>query len=274
MIELRAKPENAQKQQPVTVCPLPNSQGRHWIGVLFTKGEQFDRDHTGFWEDISDEDKRKLSYVPDPHNTYVRVGHGTIIDTENNLKHKIDWEWMQRHPYIAPTLDKMGSMPDAVLYVYNEEEHATQVVTKTKETDRARYIIQFDLNVAQLRKVSEAMGLPASDSFTEDQLREWLLNSVSDSRDSHDNTQKFLFFAEKKNAKDTNATIFFNKLVRYGVIQTIRSLYRFGGADGLQLGATKKEVIQFLLNPENGEQVTAMKSQLLEKSGQLAEEQG
>lgn len=239
---------NSRNALPVKVRPLQDRTGKLYTG----QGKD------GYYETLSMEEKQKLNYIITPDTTVV-LQDGKEFKMNDPID-AANIKWVMRHAYIAKDFASGKSSRDAIFYIQDRKAEAKQRVTSAKIKDKARYIVQFNLSLDELKQVAKALGNLSSDTFTELELQDWLLNLCETVPDA------VLFHADKQNAKDTDATILFNELERWRIIVKQRGgVYRFGGPDGLYLGHTQEQVIEYLRKPENLETVAAIETELKAK---------
>lgn len=232
-------------QQPVLVGPLQDRSGKLWTG----QGD------TGYFEGLTDERKRTMGHIIN-HFTRVTITDGKVLDLRDPVD-AANWAWIQKHPYIALDKEKGKASRDAVYYVENKRKEADARVSTAKLKDKARYVIQYELSLERLRYVAKALGQLAADSFTENEVKDWLLQIAENTPDA------VLFHTDAKNQQETDANIKFVELERYRVIAKHKgSIYRFGGEEGVFLGRTQDQVIAFLKDGKNIETVAALDAEL------------
>lgn len=244
-------------QRPVKVSPLPDSTGKHWTG----------QGATGYFEDMTEEDKKKESFVITPLTTVV-ISEGKVLNCKQNRTDAANWKWIKKHPYIALSKEAGSSSRDAVYYVFNQVAIAEERVTKGEKTDIARYKIRMELSAARQAQIAEALGFPEPRAASPVVVTEWLLDNASE------NAEMILkLINEDEEAKALQkAMALFHILNRYKIIQQYRAgMWRWAGENGLVLGATKERAIEFMANPDNADTVAALEAELAEKK--LIEEQ-
>lgn len=224
-------------------------------GKLYTgQGQQ------GYFETLSREEKDKLPYIVTSETTVV-VSDGKVL----NMKDPVDKEnarWVINHPYIGKDFEAAASSKDVVFYIEDRKKEATKRVTASKTKDKARYIVQFELPLDKLKYVCKVLGNLSADSFTELELQDWLLQLTETAPEA------VLAAADPKNTDESDAKIKFNELERWKIIVKYRGgVWRFGGPEGLYLGHTPEQVLEFLSKPDNQETVAAIMVDLNSKRG-------
>lgn len=239
---------DARNGLPVKVRPLQDRTGKLWTG----QGKQ------GYYETLTQQEKLDMNFIINADTTVV-LQDGKVLNMED-LVDEANSKWILRHPYVAKDFASGKSSRDAIFYVEDRLQEATKRVTGAKIKDKARYLIQFQLSAIELKQVAKALGNASTESFTELELQDWLLNLAETAPDA------VLFHADKKNVKETDATILFNELERWRVIVKHRGgVYRYGGEDGIYLGHTVEQVTEFLRKDENKETVAAIEAELKAK---------
>lgn len=233
-------------QQSVTCRPTLDKSGKLYTG----QGSH------GFYELLTEEDKRKLPFIFD-YGTSIVIEEGKVLDLEDPYDAAV-WKWLQKHPYIA--LDKSIVNRDAVYYVANEIKEAKERIDKSAKVDEARPAVR-KLSQADQVRVAKALGLDGAAGFSPEQVLDWLLNKCNS------NPETVLNAIDPANKAKVNAKVFVKDIVKWGVIERARDgVFYFGGQDGVSLGHTEDMVVDYLLNPENAERVKAMRGMLAEKT--------
>jgi hypothetical protein len=240
---------NTKKQQPVTCRPLQDRSGRLYTG----QGKQ------GYYETLTKEEKESLSYIVTPE-TKVVLSDGLVLDLKDP-QHAANWKWLQKHPYLVLDKEKKSSSRDAVYYVENRKKEATARVTTSKLRDKARYLVQFELSLEKLRYVARVLGNSNPDSFTEDEVKDWLLQLCETVPEAIINATNPAL------SQASDATVLFNELKKWQVIGKQKGgVYKYGGEHGVFLGHTDDKAIEYIMNPANEQNVAAMKAALQTKT--------
>jgi hypothetical protein len=235
-------------QLPVTARPCFDKSGRIFTG----------QGPTGHYETLSEEEKRNMNYVVTP-DTSVVLTDGKVFYLTNPID-VINWRWLRRHPYIAFTKEQMFTSRDASFYVFNHIIEAERRVRSSKERDKARYLIQYELNRDQLINAAKILGNAGAETMNDTQLQDFLLQLT-------ETQEKLVLNAiNPTNKAYAKAKILLNDLIRYRIVQRgDGSLFRFGGEKGAPLGHTEDTVIDFMLDDKNQDTVLMMKTALVEK---------
>jgi hypothetical protein len=238
-------------QQPLKVRPCQDETGMVYTG----QGEH------GYYDLLTEEEKKELGYVITPE-TYVILEDGKVLNIESNPKDKANWVWLQKHPYLAMERAAGENNRDVCFYVANAAKEAAERVDSTEKIDEARYMVR-KLSENERSRVAKILGLGNPEAFTSQQVLDWVLGKATDK-----NTVKAVLDAiNPENKAKSNAQIFFNEIVKWGVIERMRDGgYYFGGESGVSVGHTESTVLDYLLSKENAERVKAMRSMLAEKT--------
>lgn len=239
-------------QQPIKISPCEDETGKVFTG----QGED------GYFDSLTEEDKRTIPYLVTPE-TVITVTDGKTLKP-TNMADRENWRWIQIHPYLSLRKEDGHSSRKAVYYIENRRAEAEQRVSKAKNRDKARYLIQFELSQEKLVKVAKAIGHPAPQNFSLTELQDYLLRQCGDGVDPKlDMSAAILNAADPKNAESTGALITFHELLKWKIIERHRGgTYRFGGAEGTFVGHNETKVTEFLTNVKNQEIVAAMIAQL------------
>jgi hypothetical protein len=241
---------NPKTQLPLRARPQEDHTGMVWTG----QGE------SGYFELLTEEDKRKLKYVVTPH-TSVLLEDGKVLNIETNPADKINWVWLQKHPYIAHDKEK-GDQRTARFYIADAVKDAVARVDSMVDIDEARYQVR-KLSQSNLLHVCKTLGLSAAETFLPEQLLDYALSKAS----SKATVKAVLEAINPANKARSNAQIFFNEIVKWSVIERAKDgVFYFGGTDGVTLGHSPDMVVEYLLAKENAERVKAMKTMLAEKT--------
>ncbi len=240
-------------QQLVKISPCQDAE----TGKIFT-GQGRD----GFYESLSDEDKRYVPFVVEP-TTVVTITDGKVLRPTNKVDVE-NWRWIQLHPYIALRKEAGSSSRSAVYYVENRRAEAEKRVASSKNKDKARYLIQFELSFDKQVRVAKAIGHPAPGSFSPAELQDYLLTQAETVASA------IIDAADPKKSEQTGTLITFHDLVKWKVIEKHKGgVYKFGGADGTFVGHNELKVTEFLKDTKHVEIVAAMLSILEEKKATL-----
>lgn len=237
-------------QQGVRVSPCQDKTGKLYTG----QGE------TGYFDDLSEEDKKKIPYVID-HNTTLLIDDGKILRIASDKTDAANWKWMKRHPYIVINKSDAGSNRDAVYHVENLEQEAKVRVSKDKEITMAKAAI-YGASATELILAAKSLNHPKPESFTPDMITDWLVSQAE--------TSPSLVMASLniKNKAHNNAKSLFNELKRRDVVVSYKGIFKVGDENGISLGHSEDSAIEYILNKDNLEMVKALKGQLTEKVGE------
>jgi len=235
-------------QQAVTCRPLQDKSGKLWTG----------QGPFGYYELLTEEDKRKLPFIFD-HETKVVIEEGKTLNLSDPYDAAI-WKWLKNHPYIALDKSLGAGNRDKVFYVANERKEAKERIDKSAKIDEARPAVRKLSQQDQVR-IAKALGLEGAASFSPEQILDWLLSK------SNTNPEAVLAVIDPANKAKVNASVFVKDIVKWKVIERERDgVFYFGGKDGVTLGHNEEMVVNYLINPENAERVRAMKAMLAEKT--------
>jgi hypothetical protein len=243
------------RQKKFTGCkvsPLPDRTGKHWTG----------QGHTGYFEDLSFNDKQNMAYVITP-TTYIHITHGKSLDMTNPVD-EANWKWIQKHPYVALTQEASATNRDAVVYVENRKKDAEDRVTKTANIDRARYLVRYDTSADTLAAVAGALDMPQPHTASYNVQLDYVLNCITDGQ--ADMVLTLLGQNDKQGGDIVELreamALFFN-LKRNKVIDKYAGgIYRWNGENGVIIGTTEKTAFEFLMNPKNVQTIEALKGEL------------
>jgi hypothetical protein len=247
-------------QQPVKISPLQDSSGKTYTG----------QGTTGFYEDMTEEERKKLAYVVTPR-TVIVIREGKSLDTTNSAKDRADWKWVKKHPYIAATREDGHSSRDAVYYVYNEVREAESSLTRSENIDKAIYKLRFECSEAKRVQLASSLGFPEAKSANPSLLMNWLRDEASIGINALTILKLIEGGAEAQAFQ--KAMTMFHLLKRYRVIQTYRAgIWRWSGENGMVLGSTQEKVIEFLASPDNAETVVALQEELVKAKALTGED--
>lgn len=237
-------------QQGVRVSPCQDNTGKLYTG----QGE------SGYFEDLTPEDKKKLAYVID-YNTTILIEDGKVLRIKSDTSDKANWAWIQKHPYIVIERSSASSNRDAVFHIENLSKEAEVRVSKDKKITMAKAKI-YEASATTLILAAKALNHPKPESFTPDMLTDWLVQQAEKSPG--------LVGAalDVKNKAENNARSLFNELRRRDVVINYKGIFKFGNEDGITLGHSEDSAIEYILNKDNLEMVKAMKASLTEKIGE------
>lgn len=232
------------------VCPLPDSTGKHWTG----------QGATGYYEDLSFNDKQAMAYVVTP-TTYIKLGNGKTFNMASETD-RINWTWIKRHPYVAESMEAGYSNRDAVLYVHNVVADAEARVTKTEMRDRIRFTLRFDTSQEALYEIASALNFPHVETASPTTVLDYLLSKAEENKETLDLLNDLLSNDEGTKLRRKGRALF-HELLRYRVIDKyFGGVYRWSGEEGLVLGATEDKAVEFILDKKNVQTVEAMVGEL------------
>lgn len=238
---------NRNRQQPVVATPLEDMTGRLWTG----------QGPTGYYEDLTPEDKAKLSVVFDHRSKYV-VLEGKSLDIKNKPFDAAQWKWIQKHPYIA--MSKEEKTPDSVYYVDNPKLQAEKVISRDKKITKVKTQL-YNASTDKKKIVAKALGLFGADGLTDSQLEEWLVGRIEESPDTVSN------LLDPKNASMAKGLVLVKEMLTYKVIKRYNTVYKYGGTDGITLGRTEEEVAEWIADSNNEDTVLIMSQEINERKG-------
>lgn len=237
-------------QQGVRVSPCQDKSGKLYTG----QGD------SGYFEDLTPEDKKKLAYVID-YNTTLLIEDGKVLRIKTDKSDADNWKWIQKHPYVVIDRSKASSNRDAVFCVENLAKDAEVRVSKDRRITMAKAKV-YDTSNTGLILAAKALNHPKPESFTSEMIMDWLIQQAERS------PELVLAALEPKNKAQNNATSLFNELKRRRVVVNYKGIFKFGNEDGISLGHSEESAIEYLLNKDNLEMVNAMKAGLTEKTGE------
>ena len=237
-------------QQGVRVSPCMNKNGKLFTG----QGE------TGFYEDLTPEDKKKFAYVID-YNTTILIEDGKILRIATDKSDADNWKWIQKHPYIIVDREKASSNRDAVFCVENLARDAEVRVSRDRKITMAKAKI-YEASTSGLLLAAKTLNHPKPESFTPDMMIDWLVIKAEKE------PELVSAALEDKNKSKNNATSFFNELKRRDIVVSYKGIFKYGDDKGITLGHSEESAIEYLLDKNNLEMVNAMKAALTEKTGE------
>jgi len=236
---------DSKRQNPVKLSPLEDASGR-----LFTGQGKY-----GYLELLSEEEKKTLPYIV-TNDTILSLESGDVLDMKNPID-AINWEWVKKHPYVALDEEEGKSSRDAVLYVDNPERKAEVHVTKDKQITLAKAKI-YAVSNSKKTLLAKALGNPGADSFSVNILEEWLIEKAELMPTI---VTKYL---EEKNKDSLAMLAFVEEIKLFSMLTRFAGTWKYGGRDGLILGTTEEEVVDFLLDKKNEENLFIIQEKLKE----------
>lgn len=240
--------------RPVKCQPAEDETGK-----LFT-GQGTD----GYFESLSDADKHKMSFIID-HFTVVSINDGktlkpiSVVDREN-------WRWLQFSPYVSMSKEGGASSRHAVYYIENRKLEAERRISSTRDRDKARYLLQFELSYEAQLRIAKVIGHPSPEGFSPTELQDYLLTQAEVIAPA------ILQAADPANADESGVKIAFHDLMKWRVLEKHRGgSIRFGGPDGIFIGHNEQKVMEFLKKPENQETVAAILASLDAKKAEVSD---
>ena len=243
-------------QLKVKCSPLPDRTGKHYTG----------QGKTGYFEDLSEDDKRSLPFVIKP-STVIVVDEGKSFAIGKDPQDFANWKWLQKHVYIALTKEAGLSSRDASYYVFNAVSEAEQSLTRTEKIDEALWALR-SASEARKVKLANAFGFGDAASAPPSVVANWLRELVFDPKDSVKNATKIvgMLGGSEDSLRIQDAMTLFNQLKLYKIVEKYRGgMYRWSGENGIVLGADEDKCVQFLADPDNAETVNTLKLELQEK---------
>lgn len=201
---------------------------------------------------------------------HIPLGNDSfILNTENDLVDLLTYCWVRVHPDISKSLESFhrGDCPECQYYMANDEAENKALFSKKKRINKA--ITTFEaLSPTKKKQIARLMGLPISDSSTEEAIYNVM-----------DNTLKKPEF-DSGEYKNLSTIAVFEDLVKLTddrirvmdlVEQAIRhNIYRKGVGDKIQEGtetisASKEELVNFLLDDKNQQDLIALETRVKQK---------
>lgn len=232
------------RQQPVKVSPLYH---RDKGGIYTGQGEY------GIYELLTEEEKKKLPYLVTP-STVVSIHDGKAFDL-NKPADKINWEWVQYHPYIALDREKGHSSRDVAFYVENKRKESSERINRDKLMTKAKMAL-YDASLADQKLVAKAYGMVSPDSFSEEEIQAFILNVIESSPGSVVDA----FSPGEKGRVHIMAML--KDLLRHRVVVLAKGSYFHQSPSGVFLGKTEQAVVDFFNDPENSSLLDSMEEQL------------
>jgi hypothetical protein len=232
-------------QQPAKVSPLPVKAegGKHYTG----QGE------TGFYENLSPQEKEKMSHVITPETIY-EIHDGKALKLDNPID-AADWKWIQKHPYISTDRGKDRASRIAVFYVEDKAREATAEITKDKVTNSAKNAM-YNSSREELDIAAKALGHPSPEGFSEVEVQKYIVSMI----DATPQTVIDIFKPENKGT--TNVRSLLSDYLRHNIVVKSRGAYFYGGEHGTHIGRSEQAVVDFLMDPTNAALVDAMTAQM------------
>ena len=240
---------NSKRQTPVRLSPLEDKTGK-----LFTGQGKY-----GYYNLLTEEEKKNLPVIITPE-TLVSIENGDHLDLNDPID-AANWAWIQKHPYIAVDEDKGRASRDAVFYVDNPEKKAEIHITRDKRITMAKAKVYGASNQKKVQLAS-ALGNPAAQTLSMNMLEDWIIAKVENNEVK---PEVIIHLLESKASAKLNAMILFEDLKRYSMVSRHAGTWRFGGSEGAPIGNSDDEVVEYLTDKKNEEQVFIMVEQLKEK---------
>ena len=240
---------NSKRLTPVKLSPLEDRTGKLYTG----QGKY------GYFELISEEEKKKLPYIV-TRETVVSIENGDVLNLDDPITAE-NWKWMQKHPYIALDQEDGLSSRDAVFYVDNPERKAEIHITRDKRVTMAKAKV-YAASLNKKIQLAHALGNPGAKAMSVSLLEEWLINKAEETPDT------IVKLLDKDASARLTAMTLFEDMKRYSMAIRKAGTWRFGDDNGIPLGNDDEEVILFLLDEKNNEQVYLIQEQLKEKKGE------
>jgi hypothetical protein len=239
---------NSKRQMPIKLSPLEDKTGK-----LFTGQGKY-----GYYDLLTEEEKRNLPYVVN-HETVITIKTGDIL----NLKDPVDatnWEWIKKHPYIALDEEEGRGSRDVVMYIDNPEKKAEMHVVKDKKITMAKAKI-YSASNAKKTQLCKALGNPGADTLSINMLEDWL---ILQAETMYEQITKLL---DDKNKTLLNYKIFIEELKQHNLIINHIGVWKYGGKDGVVMGSDEDEIIKYLSDKKNQDEVFIMKEKIKELKG-------
>jgi len=237
-------------QQGVRVSPCQDKTGKLYTG----QGE------SGYFEDLTPDDKKKLAYVISYDTVYL-VEDGKVLKIKSDKTDASNWKWIQRHPYVVIDREKASSNRDAVFCVENLARDAEVRVSRDRKITMAKAKV-YETSTTGLILAAKTLNHPKPESFTQEMITDWLIQQAERS------PGLVIAALEPKNKAQNNAASLFNELKRRSVVVNYKGIFKFGDETGITLGHSEESAIEYLLNKDNLEMVKAMKAALTEETGE------
>ena len=243
---------NVKGQLPVTCRCFTDDTN----GLLYTGQGQ-----SGYFETLDPEEKKKLAFIFD-HETKFVLEDGKVINLDNPYEAAI-WKWLRIHPFLAVDKVKGENQKEANFYVVNAKKEAATRIVETEKIDEARYQIR-KLTTEKQQELAKAIGLANPQVLSADELTDYLRDKAG----TQAGAAMILYAIDPSNKARVNAKIFFDRVLKYNVINRASDgAYYFGDPDtGFALGVTEELVLDYLLDSANTERVKMMRASLTEKT--------
>jgi len=239
------KAYSKKRQTPVKLSPLEDKTGK-----LFTGQGKY-----GYFELLTEEEKRALPYIV-THDTIVSLLPGDSLNLSDPVD-SINWEWVKKHPYIALDEETGLSSRDAVLFVEDLERSAELAVRKDKTVTIAKAKIYSASNARKIL-LAKALGNVAADSLSTAMLEEYLIEKAILS------PAIIVKYLDEKNKSLVEAKAFIEELKLNNLLIRYAGSWKYGGKDGVTVGSTDENTIEYIGDKKNAEQVFIMKERLKE----------
>ncbi len=205
--------------------------------------------------------------IDESHVTPVKLMDGDNYFNLDNVREKIAFAWLRVHPTIASSYqayERGDYGPDVQFYVVDEQIDNEVKFKKKQIVNKA--IAEWDGMIpSKRRKIARLMGIPV----TEDSKDEVVYNVIDEMlKTSEIKTGEFkgtnpitLFnrFAHmKENLLEINDLV--DQAIHYNIYRTKQGGKIFDGE--YKLAEDKKELVEFLLDDDNQEDLIALKDKI------------
>lgn len=240
---------NSKRQEPIRLMPLEDKSGKLFTG-------QGDR---GYLEFLTEDERKKFPVIID-RQTSIVITDGKVLDLDDPIDAQ-NWKWIQRHPYIAMDRHDGNSSRDAVFYIDNPDKEAEVKVTKDKRITVAKSRMYNASNVKKVN-LAKALGNPGAESMKIERVEEWLAIKAEKTPDT------IIALLDDKATAKVAAMTLYEDIKRFNLLTRHAGTWRLGGVEGNPLGNSDAEVIEFILDKKNEEQVFVIQNLLKEKLGE------
>lgn len=239
---------DSKRQLPIRLMPLEDKSGKLYTG----QGER------GFLEFLTEEERKSFPVIID-RSTTILISEGKVLDMGDPID-AANWKWIQKHPYIS--LNRRAGMAsrDAVYYIDNPEQEAEERVTADRLITNAKSKIYQASNVKKTA-LAKALGNPGADSMSIERVEDWL------ARRAMKVPETIITLLDPKSTAKVTAMTLFRDMERGRVITRHAGEWRYGGPDGTPLGHNEEQVVAYIMDKGNEEQVFIMSNTLKEGKG-------
>jgi hypothetical protein len=195
---------------------------------------------------LNEEQKRNLSVVV-THDTVVAINDGHVFDLSDEVQ-AIHWKWVQKHSYIAESLEAAQNNPYALFYV---EDLDVDMDKKSDKRDLIFRAMDF-LKKATESKKREIMRLIGTDA------KFFTYRQVTD----HLEDRAFTNPAEILNAagdRNYHGKLLLYRLIDGKMVTVNRGVYKYGD---IVMGVSEEQALEFMKDGKNIPLIEAMRKNL------------